>query len=258
MKVARAIVDARRDRIAASLARRRYLGIAELCAQFGISGATARRDMNALEEAGRITRTRGGALGDYNSSFASFSERERRAHDAKLRVAELAVALLRPGAICYLDAGSTLLAVARRLAANPVENLTIVTNSLPAAGALGGAAGMRLYLLGGEVLDRQGALLGPKARAALRDWRFDTALLGAEGFDKTGVWNSHPDIVQFQRDILARARLARVCLDGGKLGHRTAHLLAAWRDAPGVITDLPRGKLPAFLPAGKFPPAPAS
>ena len=158
MRVSRKIVDARRDKIAKLLSRRRYLDIAELCAQFNISEATARRDMNVLEAEGRITRTRGGALGDYDSTFASFQEREHHAYNSKIHIAIAAAALLKPGSTCYLDAGSTLLAVARQLIAHPIRDLTIVTNSLPVAEALSGAEKMSLYLLGGQFLNRQAAL----------------------------------------------------------------------------------------------------
>lgn len=248
MKVSRAIVDARRDKIAKILTKRRYLDISELCAQFAISEATARRDMNALEAAGRITRTRGGALGDYDSNFASFREREHRAYDAKIRIAAHAVTLLRPHTTIYLDAGSTLLAIARQLVAHPVSDITIVTNSLPVAEVLSGAEKLPLYLLGGQVLNRQAALLGSKAQAALGQWKFDVALLGAEGIDKNGIYNSQSDLVQFQRDIIAHSQKTFLCLDSTKLNHRTPHLLCSWQNAPAIITDAPPRQVAALAP----------
>ena len=66
MKVAYEVVKARRDQLAQLLAEHQYLPLAEVCARLGISEATARRDLTALERDHAITRTYGGAVGDYN------------------------------------------------------------------------------------------------------------------------------------------------------------------------------------------------
>src|SRR5579885_2559129 len=55
------ITQARREAIAAELARRPFLSTQEIVALFGCSPATARRDLHALAAAGRIRRSRGGA-----------------------------------------------------------------------------------------------------------------------------------------------------------------------------------------------------
>jgi DeoR/GlpR family transcriptional regulator of sugar metabolism len=71
VKVAYEVVKARRDQLAQLLAEHQYLPLAEVCARLGISEATARRDLTALERDHAITRTYGGAVGDYNRRFDS-------------------------------------------------------------------------------------------------------------------------------------------------------------------------------------------
>ena len=83
------------------------LGIADLCKEFGISGATVRRDLAYLEKSRQITRTYGGALADYNHRFPSFRQRRSVGSEGKHVIAKEALRLLRPEMVVYLDAGTT-------------------------------------------------------------------------------------------------------------------------------------------------------
>ena len=79
MRVADHVVQARRQRLAGLLARHHYLSLGELCDRLEVSEPTARRDLAALAADRAITRTRGGALVEYNQKFPSFRERIGRA-----------------------------------------------------------------------------------------------------------------------------------------------------------------------------------
>jgi DeoR/GlpR family transcriptional regulator of sugar metabolism len=239
------IVQARRDKVAVLLRNHRYLPVNELCRHLNISEATARRDLSALKEAGKITRTHGGALGEFDETFASFHERELRARRAKACIARAARARFQAGATYFLDAGTTMLALAKQLASQPITPLTVVTNNLPVAETLSAVEGLQVCLLGGHFLNRQATLLGDKAIAALKLWSFDAAFLGAEGFTDRGIWNSRAEIVAFQRAVLARTEDVFFCLDSTKLGHSTPHLLKAWPEIPHLITDATPAKLSA-------------
>jgi len=251
MKVALHLVRARREEIARMLEARPYLPVSEVCTRFGVSEATARRDLHSLQQEARITRTHGGALGDYARSFASFAERQRKAASAKARIARAAAALVRPGAVCFLDAGTTLLALARELARRNAGPLSVVTNSLPVAEALSGAACVRVFVVGGEFLNRQATFLGEKACEGLALWKFDTAFLGAEGMSARGLFNSHPEVTKFQQAVLQRSREAYFCVDKTKLGREAPALLAPWGRESRLISDAP----PARFAAAGFRPA---
>ena len=248
MRVSLDLVRARRHSLARLLEEHRYLPIADLCERLGVSEATARRDLVALESEKRITRTYGGALGPldaYNQGFASFEERRRRAAAAKLRIARAARKLIRPGSTLFLDAGTTLFTLASLLRREPVGPLVCVTNSLPIAEALGGRPQLEVHLLGGFFLDRQSILLGPGACAAAERWNFDASFLGAEGVSKEGVWNSSPGVIDFQRAILRRSAVSYLCLDTLKVGHVTPHLLADWEQPWRLLTSAKAARLSA-------------
>lgn len=237
MRVPLHIVEKRREQLRALIRRDGFLPLADICRQLNISEATARRDLAVIEAEGHITRTYGGALADYNASFASIGERAKRAHSAKARIARAAAAHVPLTGTLFLDAGTTVFALARLLTRRKGQTLTVVTNSLAAASVLGGAAGITLHLLGGVFLHRQATLFGEHAVSQLANWKFDAAFFGAEAMNATGIWNSHQEVVRLQRAALDRADLGFFCIDSTKLGHETPHRVAVWDEVGQLVTD---------------------
>lgn len=249
MRVPQHIVDARRERLRGLIRHDGFLPIGDICRALAVSEATARRDLSAIEADGHITRTYGGALADYNTSFASMGERAKRARSAKALIARTAIEHAPRQGTLFLDAGTTIMALARLLARRPHQELTVLTNSLAIASVLGGAPGVTLHLLGGVFLHRQATLFGDKAVGALREWTFDVAFLGGEAMDAQGIWNSHPEVIRLQRAALSRARKTLFCLDATKLGHLTPHRVAEWKEVGYLVTDAS----PAQLQAASVP-----
>ncbi len=256
MRVPQHIVDLRREELRSLIRRDGFLPVAEICKRLGVSEATARRDLAAVEADGHITRTYGGALADYNSSFDSVDVRSNRARSAKSRIARKAVAQIPRTGTIFLDAGTTIQAVARELAhRRDFAGLVVVTNSLAAATVLGGVEGLELHVLGGMFLSRQAALMGARAVEALGDWKFDVAFMAGEGMDAAGITNSHDHIANFQKALIPHAVRTFFCLDATKVGRATPHRAAAWSDVSVLITDAPAKVLAENsinLPAAKL------
>lgn len=237
MKVPLHVVQARRARLAEVVSREGYLPVAQVCERFGISEATARRDLAALAKAKAITRTRGGALVEYNQRFPSFRDRQGVGDAGKRRIARQARHLIKPGMTIWLDSGTTIFRLAELLVDQPASDLVVVTNSLPVAEALADRVDMAVHLLGGQFFRRSSLLLAGRSLANLAEWRFDLAFLGVEGFDREGLWNSHEDIVTLQRAACARSVRSVVLADGTKLGRSAPTYLGDWRQSTHLITD---------------------
>ena len=238
MRVPLHIVERRREKLRDLIRTDGFLPVAAICKQLGISEATARRDLVAVAANGHITRTRGGALADYNAAFASHGERATRARSAKDRIAAAASTRGPTSGTVFLDAGTTIQALGRRLLRRrDFDQLKVVTNSLPIATMLGGAPGIELHVLGGTFLHRQAVLLGDDAVRSLNSWKFDAAFLGGEGLVPDGVTNSHAQIVAFQHTVARRSGQVFFCLDATKLGHRTPHPAVRWTESAILITD---------------------
>ncbi|MFT3782129.1 MAG: DeoR/GlpR family DNA-binding transcription regulator [Nibricoccus sp.] len=255
MRVPLHIVEARRERLRELVRRDGFLPLADICRVFEISEATARRDLAAIEADGHITRTYGGALADYNSSFASLGERTKRARSAKSRIARAAIKLVPLSGTIFLDAGTTTLALARLLTRRKNHSITVVTNSLAVASVLGGAPGISLHLLGGIFLNRQATLFGDHAVSALSGWKIDAAFLGAEAINTEGVWNSHEEVVRLQRAVLEKAARTYLCIDATKLNRSTPHCVAHWEENFRLVSDSTDEQLRAAgiaLPEGRL------
>ena len=235
-RVAQREIDDRRRAMTALLRERSYLPVADLCRRFGISEATARRDLVALSAQRAVVRTFGGAMADYDRRFAAFADRLKVAPRAKARIAAAAVSLVAAGMTVFLDAGTTVSAAAERLRRRPVP-VRVVTNSLAVAERLAGVRGVDVDLLGGRLLPSQSVLLGAETCRAAAMYRYDLAVLGAEGFDAEGVWNSTADVVALQRAVADRSGRHAVCADAGKAGRRAPALLLPWAGVDLFITD---------------------
>lgn len=237
MRVADHVVQARRQRLAGLLARHHYLSLGDLCERLEVSEPTARRDLAALEAEQAITRTHGGALVEYNQKFPSFRDRLGRASAVKRRLGAAAARLLKPGQTVWLDGGTTVYYVAEALADRRPEGLVVVTHNMPAAELLADLGDVDVHLLGGQYFRRTSLLLGPRTVAAARRWRFDVALLGVEGIDREGLWNSLRDVVLLQRAVLHGSALSVVLADAVKFGRQAAEFLGPANAVDRVLSD---------------------
>jgi DeoR/GlpR family transcriptional regulator of sugar metabolism len=156
----------------------------------------------------------------------------------------------------FLDAGTTLQALARALARRPgLGDLVIVTNSLAVASVLGGTSGVALHVVGGTFLSHQAALMGPRAIKALGEWSFDATFLGGMGLDAAGISNSHASIAEFQQAVLRHSKKSYFCLDASKLGKSSPHRVADLGGFAALITDASPKQLATHelkLPAAKY------
>jgi DeoR family fructose operon transcriptional repressor len=240
MKVAASVILARRKSLAELLQNHRYLPLAEVCAHFGISQATARRDLRVLVREKKITRTYGGALGMFDATFTSFADRRAIDHEVKALLAQKARGFIQENTTCFFDSGTTIFALAEALCREPVPGLRAVTNSLPVAEMLG-RTHIEVHLLGGRFLQRQSILLGSAARRSARLWKFDAVFLGAEGYSSGGIWASEPEVAKFQKTLLDHADRVYVCAHSAKLGRETGVFLAPWSPKIHLVTD---GEIP--------------
>ncbi len=236
MKSSWAEIRERRDRLAAVLLKEGYLSVADLSARFGVSEATVRRDLSALEKDKRITRTHGGALSEFDALFVPFQQRNMQHREAKRRIGRAALQLLQDRLVVFLDAGSTVYAVAEAIVESNLQ-LQVVTNSLPVAEVLTASPAIETHLLGGCLLPHQLIVVGSGVTLSLSAWHFDVALLSAEGMNEQGLWNSQDDITAFQRHVHGRSDSCAFCLDVSKLGRLAPSFLLPWSLVGRVVSD---------------------
>lgn len=211
--------------------------IAELSEKLGVSEATVRRDLQALEERNLVRRVHGGAEPVRHSSKGEllFNEKTSLHASEKELIAQQAMALIQDNDAIFLDGGSTVLALARKL--KDRKNLTIVTNSLMAASELM-ETNHRLILLGGEFRARSRTLVGPLTSRILNSLAIHTAFLGTMGFTaEAGISTSDPNEAFTKEQVMQHASQVVLLADSSKLGSPSLACSGAVSDIDIIITD---------------------
>lgn len=212
------------------------LAVSELAARLDVTLMTIRRDLQALEEAGTIIRTHGGAvLSRPGKVEFTFQRQSERMLTRKRAIARAATVLIQPGMAVSLDTGTTTLEVARALAG--MHDLRVLTSSLAIASALYACDGIDLVLLGGQARKDFPDLYGELTEQNLARFRVDVAVLGADAVHHDGLFTTHPDISRVSQAMIRHAAQRVLVADSSKLGQTAFIRFAGWEDIQHVVTD---------------------
>ncbi len=226
----------RHDEILKILSRLRSVTVQDLTSRLDVSEVTIRKDLAALEELGRLVRTRGGAkIAEDASLVRTVRERDREHVEEKLAIARRARDLVTEGDTIYIDSGSTL-----RLFAQEIKhmNLRVVTDSIDVMVELSDAEEITLFSLGGSYRRDAGSFIGPVAIEALKHFQIGTAFLGTTGFSNRGVFSSQNIIESQVKSQVIRSSERRVMLaDSSKYRNAAFSIFARTGDIDVLVTD---------------------
>lgn len=233
---AQTLATPRQDRLRDFVRQRGVVRVEEIVQELGVSPATARRDLDTLEAAGRIRRVHGGAMSvETRLDEPLFDDKAEVRAREKRRIAEAAARLLVPGETIYLDGGSTVLELARVLVDR--TDITVVTNSLRAAAELSGR-GPALILIGGELRRRSQTVVGAMTRLQLEHLQFTKAFMGTIGFSAAeGMTTTDPSEAYTKELVMQRAREVVLLVDSSKVGQDSAIRSGTLEDVDTLITD---------------------
>lgn len=241
----------RRERIRRLLEERGFVRVGDLRASFGVSGVTARADLDALVEEGGARRVHGGAV-PVPAGEAGRPEREPSLEESlaasvvpKQQIAQLAASLVASGQSVILDVGSTALAVARALVARTdLTDVVVITNGLSIALELEAAIPrFTVIVTGGSLRPLQHSLVEPLAATVLRQVHADLAFIGCNGVDaERGVSNINLPEAGVKSLMLAAAERAVVIADGSKLGRTHLGHVGPVSAFDTLVTDAAAGE----------------
>lgn len=227
----------RLDGIRSHLYANGFSSIQDLADAVGASLATVRRDLQILEENGVIDRVHGGArIAEGSSVELAFQEREKRQLAAKRAIANAAYETLSPRTAIFLDAGTTVLQLARLIRLNPMP-LRIFTNGLIVAQEFLNVPTLEVTLLGGQLRSENASMVGPQAEAMLETIWFDQLFLGASAVSPDGaIYSVDSAEASLNRRMLTRSAQCYVLADASKFGTTATYKVAPLSDAR-LITD---------------------
>jgi DeoR/GlpR family transcriptional regulator of sugar metabolism len=212
--------------------------IAEIAQAVGASEPTVRRDLLVLEAEGQIQRTHGGAqIAEASGIEIAFESREQINLPIKRAIGEAAFGLLRPEASIFLDAGTTVLQLARRLRLHPIP-LRVFTNCLPVAQVLMGAPQIGVTLLGGTLRRENASMVGMLAEAALERLWFDQLFLGVGAISGDGTISSADEQeARINALMLSRTRAPIILTDAEKFDRQLTYSVARLGEGARIVTD---------------------
>ena len=213
------LAEQRYEKILKNLEQNKSVTVAELTKLLNTSESTIRRDLNALDKAGKLVKVFGGAVSaglEIVSEEPSVEQKEKLCYEEKQSIGRYAASLVKPGDFIYLDAGTTTGAMIGFL---EEKGITVVTNAVGHARSLA-ASGIRVLLIGGELKGRTVAVVGSQAVAGIQKYQFTKGFFGTNGASRQGGYST-PDEEEavVKETAFSRCQKRYVLCDHTKFGH---------------------------------------
>ncbi len=225
----------RQQKILALLKQHGVVSVGRLARAVRASEMTVRRDLTVLRDRGLVRRLHGGAVLEIGKAEESHFSNSRQQHvEEKALIAKEAAALVPPGSVVALGAGTTTWHVARALATR--SDLTFITNSTNIALELDRGQS-NIILTGGHFRTPADALVGPPALWTLERLQIDILFLGANGIDLKAGYTT-PILAEAETNAALIRKASRVVMvaDHSKFGRVTLATMAPIEAAHVLIT----------------------
>jgi len=227
----------RQNQILEHIQRSQRISILEVCDNFSVSQATARRDLESLASMGKVRRVHGGAIALVQAPPEQpILQRQDEQAQEKIRIGRTAAALVQDGETVFLGSGTTVLEVARSL--RDRRNLMVITNSLPVINALAGIEEITVICLGGMLRDSELSFIGHITEQTLTEVRADKVFIGTRAISlEHGLTHEYLPETMTDRAILKAGQEIVVVADHTKFGRAAAVLLAPLDGIHTIVTD---------------------
>ncbi|GEP19280.1 DeoR/GlpR family DNA-binding transcription regulator [Pediococcus argentinicus] len=210
--------------------------VTNLVDSLSVSSMTIRRDLDELEKEEKIVRVHGGAqsINFANKNEPSYIQKRQIHLEEKNEIAKQVAGMIEDNETIFLGPGSTNELVSKYL---NVEDLRIVTNSLPVFERFRDEHDYELCLVGGTYRSRSGAFIGSLAQDFLKSIRMHKAFVGVNGIMDNSLMNANPDEGETQSIALNQSQEKYVVADHNKLNHDDFYQFYNLQDVDGLITD---------------------
>lgn len=230
----------RREEIKEYIKRKKAVSLKELSSAFpAVSVMTIHRDLDYLAKHGVISRIRGGA------KYLETSEKQETQSDLgdishkpeKDIVAQKAVQFVKEGSAIYLDAGTTMLELAKII---PDMYINVVTNGPNIALEIAEKIRPTINLCGGVLNRKNLSTSGLSAMDMLSKINIDVAFISASGYSVEGGFTcGFEEQVTLRHLLIEKARSVIILMDSTKIGKMLPYTFAKMEDINYLITDKP-------------------
>lgn len=215
--------------------------VTNLSKRYCVSEVTIRNDLAKLESKGLISRFHGGATSNkrLNPYFVydeiKLDERYKIFETAKKQIASYAAKTVKEGDTIIIDSGSTNKMLAEVLV--NINNITIITNNLPAAVVLSKNSSITLALCGGTLRHKTYSMHGAIAEHLLLGISADILFIGADGIDSDRGITTFNDGYSISQIMAKAAKKVISLVDSSKFGKSCFNLILSLDEIDLIITD---------------------
>ncbi|MDA3979295.1 DeoR/GlpR family DNA-binding transcription regulator [Gallibacterium sp. AGMB14963] len=201
------------------------------------SPATIRRDLIKLNEQGSVIRTHGGvSLNQFIAAQPTTNEKQLKFVVEKGRIADHVASFIKAGDSIVLDAGTTTLCIAKKIAHLP---LRVITTDLHIALFLSEYKQIDLMLTGGYIDNSSQSCIGNHSIQLLQNVYPDLAFVSCNSWslDK-GVTAPTEDKANLKSSLLQNARRRILVADSSKYGKYSLFSVARLAQFTDIVTDI--------------------
>lgn len=200
------------------------------------SPATIRRDLIKLDEMGLISRSHGGVtLNRFIPAQPTTDEKIHQHPQEKKAIAEAAAKLVKNGDSVVLDAGTTMMELARNLTQLTIR---VITADLHIALFLCEFKQIEVTIIGGRIDDSSQSCVGEHGRKLLRNIHPDIAFISCNSWclDK-GITTPTEEKASLKHDLNMNARQRVLLADSSKYGAFSLFRADPLTQMTHIITD---------------------
>ncbi|WP_034912355.1 MULTISPECIES: DeoR/GlpR family DNA-binding transcription regulator [Erwinia] len=233
--------QSRLDQIMDYLKSHNLVTVDQLVAAISASPATIRRDLIKLDREGVVSRTHGGVtLNRFIPAQPTTVEKMQRNLAEKQAIARAAAERVKSGDSVVLDAGTTMLELARQLTHLP---LRVITSDLHIALFLSEFKQIEVTIIGGRIDDSSQSCIGEHGRRLLRSINPDVAFVSCNSWSlEKGVTTPTEEKAGLKEDLLANARRRVLLADSSKYGSWSLFCVTPLHALTDIITDARLGE----------------
>lgn len=229
----------RHNAILELLNQKRHLSVNSIMQAFDISPATARRDINKLNDTGKLRKVRNGAEALMQVKKAHWSPLDSNEnlnhsdnHSEKVRIAQAAADLIKPGESAVINCGSTAFVLGQEICGQDVQ---VITNYFPLANYLIENDHDGVVIIGGQYNKSQSITLAPQDEISslyAGHWMFTSG----KGVTADGLYKMDMLTAMAEQKMLNHVGRLVVLADSSKVGQRAGMLFCAASKIDILIT----------------------
>ena len=229
--------EKRRQEIAEYVSENKKIKVSDIVERYGISGVSARNDLEILENEDVLRRVHGGAVSiSKQESGSDFDKRYKTNSAYKKELAKEVAKLIEDNDTVMMNAGTTLTYILRAI--HDKKNVSIVTNSLPNTVEALDSPDFNVILLGGQIDPKYRYTFGSDALSQLEKYHANKCIISVDGVNAqnglTLYYSSEVDVIKKMIDC---SDTCIVAVTKSKIGKNTFASVAPITDVDILVTN---------------------